>query len=182
MPAAVFFPNMDAIRVKDPKLHEILTTIQIHLQRSTQPAPPPVSGINVVAANGWYTVTLTDNGDVNSSIEYFIEYSTTAGFQQPVVVHNGASRTAVLNLGNQTLFWRAYSQYQNPFSPPSTPVVFGGAAPQGVVGGGATVPPAVVSTGSGTGATNGQQGGVGFGKTPTRQTPPSQTQTKESLL
>lgn len=170
MAEEVFLPNLDHIRVKDPKMWEVFVKIQSHLRAATQPAPPQVSSIVVTAANGWFNVVLTDNGDVNAGVEYFIEYSTTAGFQQPVVVHNGASRTAVLNLGNQTLFWRAYSQYQNPLSQPSPPIVFGGTTPLGVVGGGATVPPAVASTGSGTGSTNGQQGGSGFGKSPIRLT------------
>jgi hypothetical protein len=168
MAESVFLRNLDHIRVKDPKIYEALIDIQNALRPVNQPAPPQVSGIAVTAANGWFTIALTDTGDVNAGVEYFIEYSTTAAFQQPIVVHNGASRTAVLNLGNQTLFWRAYSQYQNPLSPPSKPIVFGN-PPTGVVGGGAAVPPAVASTGSGTASTNGQQGGSGFGKQPIRQ-------------
>jgi hypothetical protein len=166
MSQPVFLRNLDHHRVVDSKLWETLTDIQSHLRAASQPAPPQVSGIAVTAANGWFTVTLTDNGNVNSGIHYFIEYSTTAGFQQPVVIDNGASRTGVFNLGNQTLFWRAYSQYFFPFSPPSAPIVFG--APTGVAGGGAAAPPAVVSTGSGTASTDGQQGGSGFGRFPTR--------------
>lgn len=169
MPEQVFLPNLDHHRVKDPKLWETLRVIQKNLQALSQPSPPPINSITVTAANGWFTVTLTDNGNVGPGIHYFIEYSTTAGFQQPVVVDNGASRTAVLNLGNQTLFWRAYSQYISPFSPPNTPLVFGN--PTGVAGGGASVPPVVASTGSGTAATNGTQGGSGFGKFPRRAGP-----------
>lgn len=168
MAEPVFIPNLDHHRVTDPKLWESLTAIQSHLRPATQPAPPQVSGITVTAANGYFTVALTDSGAVGSGIHYFIEYSLTPGFEQPIVIDNGASRTLVLNLGAQTLFWRAYSQYLFPFSPPSPPIVFGGATPTGVVGGGAIAPPAVASTGSGTGATNGQQGGSGFGKQPTR--------------
>lgn len=169
MPAAVFLPNMSHIMEKDPKLWEILTTIQNNLQATTQPAPPEVSAIAVTAANGYFTIALTDNGKINSGLHYFIEYSPTADFQQPIVIDNGASRTAVLNLGNQTLFWRAYSQYLTPFSPPSKPVTFGN--PTGVIGGGAVAPPAVASTGSGTSSSNGEQGGSGFGKFPVRELP-----------
>lgn len=168
MAEAVFLPNLDHIRTKDPKMWETIVKIQQNLQPSQQPAPPQVSGITVTAANGYFTVTLTDNGKVKAGIHYFIEYSTTAGFQQPVVIDNGASRTLVVNLGNQTLFWRAYSQYIFPFSPPSAPVTFGGSTPTGVAGGGAVVPPVVASTGSGTASTTGQQGGYGFGKQPIR--------------
>ena len=165
MSQKIFIRNLDHIRQKDPRLYEALTDIQNALQPLSQPAPPVISGINVKSANGYFTVTLTDNGPVNAGIAYFLEYSTTPGFQQPVVVHLGPSRTAVLNLGSQTLYWRAYSQYQNPFSNPNSPTVFGGSTPTPVIGGGSVgAPPAVSSTGSGTAATNGQQGGVGFGK------------------
>lgn len=171
MSEPVFLPNMDHLRVKDPKLYETIRVIQRNMNPSQQPAPPQVSGITVTAANGFFTVTLTDNGQVKAGIHYFIEYSTTNGFQQPVVIDNGASRTLVVNLGNQTLFWRAYSQYIFPFSPPSSPVTFGGSTPTGVAGGGAVAPPAVSSTGSGTASTTGQQGGSGFGRDPVRPGP-----------
>lgn len=168
MARTVFVRNMDYIRSKDPKLYEALIDVQNALQPTSQPAPPVVSGINVTAANGFFNVTLTDNGEINAGISYFVEYSPTVGFQQPVTVHLGATRSAQLNLGNQTLYWRAYSQYQNPLSPPSAPVVFGGSTPTPVAGGGAVAPPAISPTGSGTSSTNGQQGGSGFGKQPTR--------------
>ncbi len=167
MAEPVFLPNMDHHRVADPKLWETLRAIQSNLKPTSQPSPPPVNSINVTAANGWFTVTLTDSGQVSSTIHYFIEYSTTPGFEQPIVIDHGASRTLVLYLGNQTLYWRAYSQYLTPFSVPGATITFG-TPPTGVPGGGATVPPAVASTGSGTGSTTGQQGGGGFGKLPIR--------------
>jgi hypothetical protein len=72
----------------------------------------------------------------------------------------GASRNLYVQLGNQTLYWRAYSQYIG--SLPSATVSFG-APPLAVAGGGATGPAPQPSTGSGVFPNGVPRGGNGFG-------------------
>src|SRR5260370_10343514 len=72
----------------------------------------------------------------------------------------GASRNMYVQLGNQTLYWRAYSQYIG--SLPSAPVSFG-APPIAVAGGGATGPAPLPSSGSGVFPNGVARGGNGFG-------------------
>jgi hypothetical protein len=164
---AISVPNLPYIKTFNRRIYEAIKALQSAAPPTSIPAPPAVSGINVTAANGYFTITLTDNGPVQRGVNYFVEYATDPNFAQPVVLDLGASRTEVRNLGNQTLYWRAYSQYPN--SDPNAPVVFGGSTPTGVAGGGAAAPPAVSSTGSGTASTTGQQGGSGMGKVPVRK-------------
>jgi hypothetical protein len=122
-------------------------------------APDPIGGISVIAADGIFDVAITDNSAVNRGIYYFAESDTSPDFTAPHVYFLGSSRNLRASLGNQTLYWRAYSQYLG--SQPSAPVVFG-APPTAVVGGGAAGPPLQPSSGSGT--ATGQSGGSGFGK------------------
>lgn len=131
------------------------------------PAPPQISAIAVVAADGVFNVQIQDNNPVNRGIEYFIEFSTSPGGPWTVIAL-GASRNWAGFLGSQTLYWQAYSQY--PTSDPSEPLLFGGSSsPGAVVGGGALAGPSPLpSAGSGTAPTNGQSGGSGFGKQPFR--------------
>jgi hypothetical protein len=63
------------------------------------------------------------------------------------------------NIGNQTLYWRAYSQYLG--SDPSEPVTFGTPA-TAVIGGGTAAGPALQAS-SGSGTASGSEGGSGFG-------------------
>jgi hypothetical protein len=129
--------------------------------------PPNISGLTVVAANGIFDVQIQDNSPVLRGINYFLEYSTTPDFAQPHVVDLGASRSYRANWGNQTLYFRAYSQYVT--SSPSATVYFGPSNnPTAVVGGGAAGPAPQPSTGSGTASNTGQQGGSGFGYQPSR--------------
>jgi hypothetical protein len=72
----------------------------------------------------------------------------------------GASRNLYVQLGNQTLFWRAYSQYIG--SLPSSPVTFG-TPPIAVTGGGASGPAPQASQGSGALQNGKVRGGNGFG-------------------
>jgi hypothetical protein len=134
-------------------------------------APPQISSLSVTAAGGIFDAVIQDNNPVSRGIEYFLEYSLT-----PVgpwtVVSLGPSRGPWRGtLGNQTLYWRGYSQY--PTSAPSAVVYFGGAAnPTAVVGGGTAAGPAPQpSAGSGTAPTNGLSGGQGYGSLPTRPIP-----------
>jgi hypothetical protein len=72
----------------------------------------------------------------------------------------GASRNLYVQLGNQTLFWRAYSQYIG--SQPSAPITFG-SPPVAVVGGGSSGPAPLPSAGSGVFPNGVLRGANGFG-------------------
>ena len=172
------YANESHVRALDPLLHKALESIVQQVQNvATQVAatpvgstnaPPTISALTVVASGGTFDIQVQDNSPVQRGINYFVEYSTAPDFAQPHVVDLGAARTYRATWGNQTLYFRAYSQY--PTSPPSATVYFGPAnAPTAVAGGGASAGPTPqASTGSGTAPNNGQQGGAGFGYTPTR--------------
>jgi len=172
------YRNRAYLLAQDPRLAEALddvmnavTTVarQTNAHPTAEPAaPPPISALNVVAAGGIFEAALTDNAPVSRGIHYFLEYSTTPAFVQPVVVDLGTSRNWRQTLGNLTLYFRAYSQYST--SGPSAPVYFGPAAgPTPVAGGGAVSGPAPLpSAGSGTASGNGTQGASGFGKVASR--------------
>jgi len=172
------YANQPYIQHLDPKLAQALDSIvnQLHIvagQVVASPTgavspPPAVSALSVTASGGIFDIQIQDNSPVSRGINYFVEYSTTANFAQPHVVDLGASRTYRATWGNQTLYFRAYSQY--PTSGPSATVYFGPSnAPTAVVGGGATAGPTPQnSTGSGTAPNTGQQGGAGFGYVPKR--------------
>jgi len=122
--------------------------------------PAPIGSLNVTAAGGIFDLAITDNSAVHRGIFYFAESDTTPAFARPYVYFLGSSRNYRVALGNQTLYWRAYSQYLG--SDPSAPVTFG-TPPAAVTGGGSTAGPALQpSQGSGTGP--GTAGGSGFGK------------------
>jgi hypothetical protein len=169
---------------RDPHLGRLLQSLidnmngmanHIGVSQAGRVAPPPIlQGINVVANNGTIHAVLTHNVPINKNIRYFIEADTNAAFQQPHVFDLGTSRTLFTNLpnkdgGGNTLNWhfRAYSQYQG--SNPSKPLNFGTKLTPTIVnvGGTAQFTP-FASTGSGTAAGNGQQGGSGLGVVLTR--------------
>lgn len=175
------YTNRTYVHGKDPLLGRALDSIVEQIQNvatatasSTSgfaPAPNPITSLSVTASGGIFDVQVNDNSPVNRGVNYFLEYSTTPGFQQPVVVDLGASRNYRATWGNQTLYFRAFSQY--PTSPPSSFVYFGPANnPTAVVGGGSAAGPAIQpSTGSGTAPNTGTTGGAGFGYTGARGTP-----------
>lgn len=114
-------------------------------------APPKISRLSVQAAQGIHDIAITDNtSPVMRGINYYVEYSPTPQFVAPTVIDLGASRNHRVALGNQNLYFRAYSAYPN--SKRSEPVYFGEAHnPLPVTGGGATAgPPLHPSNGSGT--------------------------------
>jgi hypothetical protein len=169
------------IKDRDPYLYETLTKIVASLNATSQsagvdpstpaPAPAAVASIHVQASNGWFDVSISDPSDARPGLFYFAESDTTPAFRSPRVYFMGASRNLYLQLGNQTLYWRAYSQYVG--SLPSAPITFG-SPPMAVAGGGSTGPTPLPSSGSGV-LPNGQvRGGNGFGVHPgsriTRQT------------
>ena len=158
------------IKARDPYLHEALVQIVSAVNAVGQkagldpqaplPAPPAVGSLAVQAANGWFDIAITDNSNAKPGLFYFAESDTTPAFEHPRVYFLGSSRNLYLQLGNQTLYWRAYSQYIG--SATSTPVIFGN-PPTPVTGGGSSGPPPLPSAGSGA-LVNGQVcSGNGFG-------------------
>jgi hypothetical protein len=122
--------------------------------------PAPIGSLSVTAADGIFDLAITDNSAVNRGIFYFAESDVTRGFNSPRVYFLGSSRNLRIMLGNQTLYWRAYSQYLG--SDPSEPITFGTPATAVIGGGTLTGPQLQPSTGSGTAP--GTTGGSGFGK------------------
>lgn len=175
-------PNISYIQQKDPRYAEALKAIEQAINnvatqtassaQGPQATSPTPAALNVTAAQGVYDIAITDNAPIQRGVEYFLEYSQTPSFNQPTVIHLGTTRNHRVFLGNQNLYWRAYSQY-GPAAGPSKPVYFGNAnSPTPVVGGGAiTGPVPLASQGSGTAPTNGLQGGAGYGYSPTRSNP-----------
>jgi len=161
-------PQLAQIKSRDPYVYESLKQVVgaiNSLGRSTgvDPSgsiaqPSQIGGVNVVAADGIFDVAITDNSAVRRGIFYFAESDTSPAFPSPHVYFLGSSRNLRVSLGNQTLYWRAYSQYIG--SAPSAPVAFG-SPPTAVAGGGAAGPAPQPSSGSGTATA--QQGGSGFG-------------------
>jgi hypothetical protein len=124
-------------------------------------APPaPIGSVSVMAADGIFDLAITDNSSVHRGVFYFAESDTTPAFARPYVHFLGSSRNLRVALGNQTLYWRAYSQYLG--SDPSEPVTFGNPA-TAVTGGGTATGP-VLQTSSGSGTASGSEGGSGFGQ------------------
>ena len=159
------------LQSKDPYLYETLVKVVGAVNAASQnagvdpstpsPAPAPVASIQVQAANGWFDLAISDPSPSRPGLFYFAESDVTPGFNSPRVYFLGSSRNLYVQLGNQTLYWRAYSQYVG--SSPSTPVNYG-APPIAVVGGGSASGPAPLpSGGSGTLANGTVQGGNGFG-------------------
>jgi hypothetical protein len=123
-------------------------------------SPAPIGSLTVKAADGIFDLAITDNSAVHRGIFYFAESDTTPAFSRPYVYFMGSSRNLRVALGNQTLYWRAYSQYLG--SNPSHPITFGTPATPVNGGGVATGPSLQASQGSGT--ASGTQGGSGFGQ------------------
>jgi len=158
------------IKDRDPYLYETLTRIVSAVNATSQragvdpstpaPAPSSIASISVQAANGWFDVAITDPSEARPGLFYFAESDVTPAFSAPRVYFLGASRNLYVQLGNQTLYWRAFSQYIGSLA--STPIAFG-TPPTAVVGGGSSGPAPQASQGSGA-LPNGQvRGGNGFG-------------------
>ena len=137
------------------------------------PAPPPIGAVNVKAAGETVHVTISDSSAATTNREWFVEHSTEPNFLVPHVIHLKSSRGVFLNLPSltdsgetQKWYFRAYSQ--DPGSPPSPPVYFGGLSPTAVTLTGTTQLTPLTSTGSGTASPLGTQGGWGRGKVPLR--------------
>ena len=177
MAQKVNIANLERIRQRDPEVAEALESIaRVAANVADQtnsavtgstPAPNAPTSLSVLASGGIHDIAITDNNPVNRGINYFVEYSPEATFVKPTVVDLGATRNLRTALGNQTLFFRAYSAY--PTSPRSAAVYFGSATnPTAVNGGGASAGP-TPQTSQGSGTTDGANGGDGgFGNNPTR--------------
>jgi hypothetical protein len=158
------------IKGESPYVYEALTQIVNALNslgRATGVDPsgkidPPASigSLSVTAADGIFDLAITDNSAVHRGIFYFAESDVTPAFSRPRVYFLGSSRNLRVALGNQTIYWRAYSQYLG--SDPSKPVAFGTPATAVTGGGTATGPQLQLSMGSGTAP--GTAGGSGFGQ------------------
>lgn len=160
----------ETIKALEDAVNTVATYSAISVVGPQVTPPQPVS-LSVKAANGIFDVQIQDNhpAKVGLTPEYFVEYATDAGFSAPIVKHLGPSRNWRTSLGNQTLFWRVYSQYGRS-SATSVHTYFGTTGtPTPVVGGGSAGPTIQTSAGSGTNPTSGLGGGVGYGRIPTRK-------------
>jgi hypothetical protein len=161
------------IKDRDPYLYETLVKVVSAVNTTSQragvdpstpsPAPTVIAALQVQASNGWFDLAISDPSDARPGLFYFAESDVTPAFSAPRVYFLGASRNYYVQLGNQTLYWRAYSQYVG--SLPSAPVTFGSPA-AAVVGGGASGPAPLPSSGSGALANGAVRGGNGFGLHP----------------
>src|SRR5947209_13126742 len=158
------------LKDRDPYLYETLVKIVASLNATSQragvdpstpaPAPSPIASVSVQASNGWFDISITDPSAARPGLFYFAESDTTPAFAAPRVYFMGASRNLYVQLGNQSLYWRAFSQYIG--SQPSAPVTFG-SPPTAITGGGASGPAPQPSQGSGAQPNNIVRGGNGFG-------------------
>ena len=161
------------IKDRDPYLYETLVKIVSAVNSTSQragvdpstpaPAPSPIASLTVSSSNGWFDLSIADPAASRPGLFYFAESDTTPSFRAPRVYFLGASRNLYVQLGNQTLYWRAYSQYVG--SLPSAPVTFG-SPPIAVAGGGASGPTPPPSQGSGALSNGLVRGGNGFGVHP----------------
>ena len=168
------------LKDRDPYLYETLTRIVSAVNSTSQragvdpsvpaPAPSPIASISVQASNGWFDISIADPSDARPGLFYFAESDVTPAFSAPRVYFLGASRNLYVQLGNQTLYWRAYSQYIGSLA--STPVAFG-TPPTAVAGGGASGPAPQPSQGSGAAPSGKVRGGNGFGTSPGSRVQPS---------
>lgn len=137
--------------------------------------PPPVNGINVKVSGEYAHVTLNHSSEIQQGVHYFVEAANNENFTGAHPIHYGTSRTRdpihlapLDDHGNpQKWYIRAYPQY--PGSDPAKPTVYGGASPTPITTTGTTRLTWNPSTGSGTGANNGQQPGWGYGKVQRRK-------------
>lgn len=151
-------PHLGIIERENPRLGETVRAIQTAINQhgvtvgvdptGAFPTPAAPQAIAVSAANGFFDVVITDADPVRG-VEYWLEWDTNPAFPAPRQIHLVAARNWYGQLGNQTLYWRAAKQYQG--SNLSPWVVFGGATPTGVVGGGGAAPAPQPSSGSGSG-------------------------------
>ena len=177
------YRNKPTIKDLNSKLVEALDDLQAQINSLAQQttasaqggtnAPPQISQLTVTAADGIFTVAITDNNPLFRGINYFVHYSESASFANPHVLDLGSSRNWRGMLGSGTLYFRACSSYPTSESSPFT--YFGTQnSPTAVVGGGAISGPVFgASFGAGTDSGDGKSTGLGtggFGKAQFRST------------
>lgn len=175
-------------------LHRIITSVNHVAEGNASSAtgkispPDPIDTIDVSGSMNADTNTLTVNGEqlhftlthnqaLKKGVRYITEVDTNPNFLQPHVFDHGASRSGFINLPANdsdnapiTYYKRSYAQY--PGSDPSKPTVFGGKnGPTKIIMTGSSKVSLLPSKGSGTAATNGQQGGKGLGVVLNRPAP-----------
>lgn len=135
-------------------------------------APQAISGVDVATFGEQVHVSISDNSALNRGVHYFTEIGVDdPHFTRPIVYHHGTTRTPPpfslptnVSGGDSPVahnyYIRSYSQY--PGSPPSAPILANGGA--AITLSGSTVGTPLPSNGSGTAASDGSQGGQGFGK------------------
>jgi hypothetical protein len=139
------------------------------------PAPP--ESINVTTAGEYMQITVQHSAPIQKGIQYISHVSTNPQFSTPLIHDHGSSRAPMpfplptKDASGNTLSYyvRTIAQYQG--SDASAPTYFGGASPVAVTMGGTTQMTLQPGTGSGTGASNGQQSAVGLGATIFRPAP-----------
>ena len=184
MSKANFFPGKQLIQVQNenPSLGNLLRRMSAAINRlglnagvspvGSLPAPPTIASLNIKASGETVHATINDASECTTSREWYLEHSADNGLTWHVK-HMGASRGTFLTLPSKTdsgatqpWIFRGYSQ--DPGSPPSEPIYFGGLSPIAVTLTGTTQLTPLASTGSGTASPLGSQGGWGRGKTPYR--------------
>jgi hypothetical protein len=138
-------------------------------QHTSPPSAP--NAINVAAGSDHVHVTITDHTQRSRAQNYFVEWSADdPNFLAPHVEHLGASRGRVLALPAKNTSGDTYNYYFRTFvgtlgaKTASPKLAFGGnMTPTPVTLSGSSALDLLPSQGSGTAATNGQQGGQGFG-------------------
>jgi hypothetical protein len=175
------------VYAKDPHLAQVLDTIisgvnTLARNTGTSPtgdvAPPkPPDSVSVKVAGEMMHVSIDHGGQVERGIHYFTEVHTSPAFDQPVVQHNGASRTSLphslptyLDDGITKAKYYVRVVAQNPGGPPSPPYIVGGASnPTAFQMSGSTAMTLLPSHGSGTAPNTGQSAGQGLGRFQMRQ-------------
>ena len=147
-------------------LHQGLISLaqQAGLGVSGQITAPELQSIAVTAANGIFSVSVVDKSETHLGISYFVEYADNPSFDNSHTLFIGPSRNENgLFLGSGTFYFRVFSQYLN--STQSPKIVYGGATPLGVAGGGAIAGPTLPPT-QGSGA----NGAGGYGRATNQRT------------
>ncbi len=156
--------------------------------------PPPVQSIQVQGIQSGNVITcpseilhwtINHTQEIQKHVHYFSEVATEPNFLQPHVIDHGTSRTGFLSLPTfqndgatlNTYYLRSYAQY--PGSDPQKPTVLGGlAGATQIQMTGSSATTLLSSTGSGTAAATGTQGGKGLGTVLIRPAPT----TKRSIV
>lgn len=154
-------PTLSEIQHENPKTYQALKKLldafnRLASQAGIDPTAPvtqtPTPGqLQISVASGLVEFAIQDAQATQLStqrtITYFLEYDTQPSFATAKTKTLGASRNGHIQLGNQTLYFRCYSQFQG--SAPSGYATFGN-PPTAVVCGGSAPPAPLASQGSGT--------------------------------